>query len=156
MSWRWRSVAGVFFPPDCSSAVTLEWRTSSAQISKAVLWPFIFSYSRTQIKLVSFREKKNPLNSTLPIPSSASRSMPWLSDAVESRPMLWPGGRRSHWYRRDVGVKDSNYVFASAFRRGVLVTINHNMSLYTGTVRRLLTDLGAFEDVWLCCPPTLA
>jgi len=53
------------------------------------------------------------------------------------------------------GLKIKITFFESTFRREVLVTINHNMSFYAGTVCRLLTDLGAFEDARLCCPPTL-
>lgn len=54
------------------------------------------------------------------------------------------------------GLKISVTLIGSAFRRGVLVTINHNMSFNAGTVCRLLTDLGASEDARLCCPPTRA
>lgn len=57
--------------------------------------------------------------------------------------------------KRMHGLKIPVMFFESAFRREVLVTINHNISFYAGTVCRLLTDLGAFEDARLCCPPTL-
>lgn len=37
-------------------------------------------------------------------------------------------------------------LFESAFRREALFIINQNMSFHEGTVCRLLTDLGTFED----------
>lgn len=48
-------------------------------------------------------------------------------------------GKRIH------GLKIPIMLFESAFRREVLI-VNQNMSFHAGTVCRLLTDLGTFEE----------
>lgn len=50
-------------------------------------------------------------------------------------------GKRIH------GLKITIMLFETAFRReALIIIINQNMSFNAGTVCRLLTDLGTFED----------